>query len=98
MHSITTINDLFDSLVDAKSQELVDTVPEDRSRRVLAMVAYAVGAQMALELALLDLESGRRLVTAIHETQARSDPGSEEEFNQTALDFLHAMQRLDLAH
>ena len=91
---MTSLNQIFDSLILAKGQELAETVPDDKSREALAMVAYGVGFQAALELAALDPETARRLIEGIHAQQESDSPGSSEEFNTTALQFIDITRRV----
>lgn len=83
-----SITGVFDSLIKFKGEELAEEIPEDKPRTTLATVSYALGFQAALELALLSPEMGRRLITMLHEQQEHDSPGSSEEFNQTALQFI----------
>jgi hypothetical protein len=89
-----SLNQIFDSLILAKGEELCETVPADKSRHALAMVAYGVGFQAALELALLDPELARSLIEGIHTQQEHDAPGSSEEFNTTALQFIDISRRV----
>ena len=83
-----SLTGVFDSLLKFKGEELAEDVPDDKPRSMLATVSYALGFQAALELALLDPEIARRLITMLHEQQEHDSPGSSEEFNQTALQFV----------
>jgi len=91
---MTTLNDIFDSLLLAKGEELADTVPDGSERRTLGTVAYAVGFQAALELAMLDESLARRLIDSLHQRQEHDSPGSSEEFNTTALQLIEITKRL----
>jgi hypothetical protein len=91
---MTSLNEIFDSLILAKGHELCATVPDDKSREALAMVAYGVGFQAALELAQLDPGLARSLIEGIHDQQEHDSPGSSEEFNTTALQFIDISRRV----
>ena len=88
-----TLKATFDGLLLAKGQEIADTIPDDTDPRRLATVAYAMGIQTALELAMLSPEVARELIADIHMRQALDDDGSAEEQNGTALDFLRIYHR-----
>ena len=83
-----SVTGVFDSLIKFKGEELACEVPDDKPRSTLATVSYALGFQAALELALINPELGRRLITMLHEQQEHDSPGSSDEFNQTALQFI----------
>jgi hypothetical protein len=84
---MTTLKTTLEALLLAKGQELADTLADD-SRTAVATVSYAMGMQTALELSQLSPEVARQLINEIHARQVADADGTDEEFNQTALEFL----------